>query len=119
MGVTKMELEEALVEYINLKKCVNEHGELMLTAIKKDQQELAYNCYFNIIYIEKVLTSTCSPLKNDILLQDELVKLCEHYAKQYPSDYPQLKRDTHKKSNTKSDITGTNFNNDPVGAGQT
>ena len=114
-----MELEEALVEYINLKKCVNEHGELMLAAIKKDQQELAYNCYFNIFYIEKVLTSTCSPLKNDISLQNELVKLCEHYEKQYPNDYPQLKKDTHKKSKKKYDLTGTNFNNEPVSAGQT
>lgn len=83
-------------EYTYFRKCVAEHGGLMLTAIKKDQKELAYNCYYNIKYIVKVLTSARSPLKNNISLQDDLVKLCEHYARQYPSDYPQPKRDTCK-----------------------
>jgi hypothetical protein len=86
--------DEIWGEYTYLKKCVTEHGGLMLTAIKKDQKELAYNCYGNINYIIRVLTSTHSPLKNDILLQDDLVKLCENYAKQYPSDFPQPNRDT-------------------------
>jgi hypothetical protein len=49
---------------------VTEHGGLMLIAIKNDQKELAYNCYDSINYIVKVLTSTHSPLKNDISLQD-------------------------------------------------
>jgi hypothetical protein len=86
--------DEIWGEYTYLKNCVTEHGGLMLIAIKNDQEELAYNCYDSINYIAKVLTSTHSPLKNDITLQDDLVKLCKHYARQYPRNYPQPKRDT-------------------------
>jgi hypothetical protein len=60
--------DEMWGEYTYFRKCVAEHGGLMLTAIKKDQTELAYNCYYNINYVVKVLTSTSSPLKNDLSL---------------------------------------------------
>lgn len=85
--------DEIWSEYTYFRNCVTEHGGLMLIAIKNDQKELAYNCYDNINYIIKVLTSTHSPLKNNISLQDDLVELCEQYARQYPSNYPQLKKD--------------------------
>lgn len=88
--------DEMFGEYTYFRKCVVEHGGLLLTAIKKDQKELAYNCYDNINYIVRVLTSTHSPLKNEMSLQADLVNLCEQYSRHYPSDYPQPKSGTCK-----------------------